>query len=95
MRLVPTGKAAALTPIIYIKEWEGGMCLAVPDRSAENRSAQGDSMQLWEATPLQVLDSLCRRSHSGPVLRRCNPTPACLLAEPQTPGRLYGLRKSR
>ena len=39
MRLMPTGKSAALTPIIYIKEWEGGMRLAVIDISAENRSA--------------------------------------------------------
>ena len=94
MRLVSTGKSAALTPIIYIKEWEGGIRLTVSDRSVVNRSAHEESMQLWEATPLQVLDSLCRRSHSGPVLRRCNPTPACLLAEPQTPGRLYGQRRS-
>ena len=84
MRLMPTGKSAALTPIIYIKEWEGGIRIVVIDRSAENRRAHEESLQLWEATPLQVLDSLCRRSHSGPVLRRCNPTPACLLAEPQT-----------
>lgn len=39
MRLVPTGKSAALTPIIYIKEWEGGIRIVVIDRSAENRSA--------------------------------------------------------
>ena len=44
MSLVPTGKSAALTPIIYIKEWEGGMRLAVPVRSAENRSAHEESM---------------------------------------------------
>ena len=31
------------------------MRLAVPDRSAENQSAQGESMQLWHTTPLQVL----------------------------------------
>lgn len=94
MCLVPTGKSAAHTPIIYIKEWEGGMRLAVPDRSAENRSAHEESLRLWYTTPLQVLDSLCRRSHSGPVLRRCNPTPACLLAEPQTSGRLYGYARA-
>ena len=44
MRLVSTGKSAAHTPIIYIKEWEGGMRLAVTDRSAVNRSAHEESM---------------------------------------------------
>ena len=50
MRLVPTGKSAALTPIIYIKEWEGGIRIVVIDRSAENRRAHEESLQLWEAT---------------------------------------------
>ena len=50
--------------ILYIKEWEGGIRIVVIDRSAENRRAHEESLQLWEATPLQVLDSLCRRSHA-------------------------------